>query len=648
MSGHGGQVPGNIQSRGISNVQYDGHTWSFDSDWGYKTGKFVLVRSGDGVFSGAVEGAQNRWVKINELPGADIAIESPSVAPYPAPSTAQARSQAEPMQIRSVATSRGPLSHELSLDTLARNIWNKIIVPWLKLMMILAGVGFILWPLSEGLGLLFKIPKAAGPEPADKSYFFDKAYRDALATILQSMMANHKSAQDLSVKTGKWWKGNVLKKLCAIGPATGCVAIYVFGMSINALFILPFAAVMLTLLVCMYDVCLAIRLRERIRMVFHGLRGKCPHAECGQSIYLPVYLCQCTSKHYRLIPNKHGIYKHQCACGRTLPATFRGRKLLPDSDKLAASCPHCEQSLLSDTGQEVAVSIGLVGAPHSGKTTYMAALAQRIMGKPSLLWSDRNVTMPDEAERLKLRSAQEAIERGGPTDKTSEDEMEAFKFDCMPRDGQALRRISLFDMSGESFRSSGSIGKHQYYGQLDGLLVLFDLDTANANAQDIQFQSIVERLIERLDGDPNVPRRRTGFGLPCAVLLSKADKSPWHDRLLVPASRKSKGKAEIEMDERCRSLLDDINQINAKNLLISRFSNIRFFAVSAYGETPGESTIISFICQNCQATFWLDGEKAGKKIRCKPCGHVMRLPSRIPINVEKPLSWLLSHHKHWS
>jgi len=62
-----GTVPsGFTESRGITNIQYDGKTWSFDSDWGYKIGKFVLKKVNDNTFEGTADGKKgNRWERIN-------------------------------------------------------------------------------------------------------------------------------------------------------------------------------------------------------------------------------------------------------------------------------------------------------------------------------------------------------------------------------------------------------------------------------------------------------------------------------------------------------------------------------------------------------------------------------------------------------
>jgi len=57
-------------SRGITDVRYDGETWSFNSDWGYKVAKFVLRKTDDDTFEGMVEGNQrNKWVRVRSLPG---------------------------------------------------------------------------------------------------------------------------------------------------------------------------------------------------------------------------------------------------------------------------------------------------------------------------------------------------------------------------------------------------------------------------------------------------------------------------------------------------------------------------------------------------------------------------------------------------
>ena len=59
---------GFTNTRGISNIQYDGTTWSFDSDWGNRIGKFVLKKVNNNTFEGLVEGSQNRWVRVDATP----------------------------------------------------------------------------------------------------------------------------------------------------------------------------------------------------------------------------------------------------------------------------------------------------------------------------------------------------------------------------------------------------------------------------------------------------------------------------------------------------------------------------------------------------------------------------------------------------
>lgn len=59
---------GYLNTRGISNIRYDGRTWSFDSDWGYKIGKFELKKVDTNTFEGMIEGSRNKWVRIVSVP----------------------------------------------------------------------------------------------------------------------------------------------------------------------------------------------------------------------------------------------------------------------------------------------------------------------------------------------------------------------------------------------------------------------------------------------------------------------------------------------------------------------------------------------------------------------------------------------------
>ena len=88
-------------TRGITNIQYDGSTWSFDSDWGYKTAKFVLRKVDDRTFEGVVEGNQrNKWVRIDE-PKQNIEARRESHVPpvTPTPRTTTQRGTAHGSRI---------------------------------------------------------------------------------------------------------------------------------------------------------------------------------------------------------------------------------------------------------------------------------------------------------------------------------------------------------------------------------------------------------------------------------------------------------------------------------------------------------------------------------------------------------------------
>jgi hypothetical protein len=77
-------------TRGITNIQFDGRTWSFDSDWGYKIAKFVLKKIDNNTFEGVVDGnSRNRWVRIgtsaNEPNRPSVPLNPYSGPPQPQP-----------------------------------------------------------------------------------------------------------------------------------------------------------------------------------------------------------------------------------------------------------------------------------------------------------------------------------------------------------------------------------------------------------------------------------------------------------------------------------------------------------------------------------------------------------------------------------
>ena len=58
------RVDAPITGKGITNVQFDGKTWSFDSDWGSRIVKFTLTKVDNNTFEGIVDGSQkNKWVR---------------------------------------------------------------------------------------------------------------------------------------------------------------------------------------------------------------------------------------------------------------------------------------------------------------------------------------------------------------------------------------------------------------------------------------------------------------------------------------------------------------------------------------------------------------------------------------------------------
>src|SRR5262249_39367979 len=100
----------------------------------------------------------------------------------------------------------------------------------------------------------------------------------------------------------------------------------------------------------------------------HHLALCCPH--CSQRITQALYQCQaCQAEQQALAPNTAGLLTHRCtACHAPLPTLdFLGRK------KLLRLCPACHHPLFPDLGSGVPIPIALIGAPASGKTSWLTS-----------------------------------------------------------------------------------------------------------------------------------------------------------------------------------------------------------------------------------------------------------------------------------
>ncbi|MCB1037558.1 MAG: transposase, partial [Acidobacteria bacterium] len=207
------------------------------------------------------------------------------------------------------------------------------------------------------------------PEPAVRSYFFGKGYRDLAATIRASWEKNLASAaKEFKAAAGLFPEHWGAKGLGVLRGSAG-VSILLFGTVCFLAFSLVHVALLLLLFLLVYLGFSVLYLAERLYIAVKGFFSVCP--ECHEKMPLAHYLCpRCGEVHRRLIPSSYGILRRTCLCGEKLPTTFwGGRGAIP------ARCPwsECQHLLSASIAESRKHFIPIYGGPAVGKSAFLVS-----------------------------------------------------------------------------------------------------------------------------------------------------------------------------------------------------------------------------------------------------------------------------------
>ncbi len=172
-------------------------------------------------------------------------------------------------------------------------------------------------------------------QPAIKSYFFEKGYKDLSNTIKDSWSSNIASALDLFAKGGaREWHAKIVYFSAGLAVIIfGAVLFSVLSLLHIVLLFLVFLVIYIS-----YTLVLAVDYLYRVK---NKITTSCPNSGCFEKNVVPVYQCpNCFAEHDELWPGKFGILNRTCNCGAELPTTF-----LNGRNKLYASCPKCRKNL---------------------------------------------------------------------------------------------------------------------------------------------------------------------------------------------------------------------------------------------------------------------------------------------------------------
>jgi hypothetical protein len=437
-------------------------------------------------------------------------------------------------------------------------------------------------------------------EPAVKSYFFGKGYRDLQATIAESWSRNLVSARKELEAARRLWSGTYLAKGGAILRATASLSVILFGTAFFLAFSILHIAVLLAFFLLIYLGFTIVYLVERGYLAWRKLSTVCP--ECHEKIALPEYFCPgCGEIHRRLIPSQYGILHHVCVkCGTRLPATFFLRH-----GELQARCPNpaCGYLLKAGHVESRKVFIPIFGGPSVGKSAYLFAAVQGLAAEaPRLGFSPFFVDTHSEGEFARAR---QELGRGRPPAKTLASLPRAFSLE-LRRNGQGSRVLYLYDPAGEAFGETEGLVLHKYQEYLSGLIFLIDPFTIPAvqleyqdrlsGARDalkpsaLPAEDALGRIFINLE--EHFGQSRTArLKLPVALVINKVDAFNLEDRIGERAVR-ARAAANPTTDpdtlrnELIRGQLVRWDQGSLVQQLETRCVRVRYYTCSSLGRMP--------------------------------------------------------------
>ena len=429
-------------------------------------------------------------------------------------------------------------------------------------------------------------------QPAEKSYFFDKGYRDIFGLMVRTWSNTLKPVKN------EWRRVQVVFDSNKIaGIVTFLSDIVIFGaitiaiLAANIVFSVLAVAFMAVMAVLTFIGFTLAAFADFLFCIFHKISSQCP--ECQHKTMLPSYECPvCGAIHTSLRPSKYGILKRKCECGKKLPTTFfNGRQ------KLQAICPVCNNGL-KDGGAHVDIAIPVVGGPSSGKTCFITmAISQieKIAPAKGLVFS----YSPTNGDDFHVNS--HSMSLGYVPDKTADTKMRYYQFHLTPKGVKNKNLVSICDVAGETYNDSIEIGKQIGYKNASAFLVVIDplsiksyvdelngkVNTSRYMASAMPIDEVLDILINTLDNLNGGNSSKEQFKQDVAVVFTKCD-IPGLDgeigKSAVADYMKKNGVSRFDaQNQLCRQFLIKHGEANFLNIINAKFHSVQFFTASSLG-----------------------------------------------------------------
>lgn len=441
------------------------------------------------------------------------------------------------------------------------------------------------------------------PQPAKKSYFFDKGYRDLGNTIKGAWVRNGVSIQNRIKDLKDLGDRSLFGKIFfGILNVLAIVAVIVCGSAITAMITIINVAILVGFMAAVYIGFTVIWLVDRIYLVRKKIFTACH--ECKEKSLIPTYICpSCGAKHTNLTPGVYGILHRTCRCGAKLPtAFFNGRR------HLEAECPVCGHKLMDRESRPICIPI--VGGRSVGKTAFITAFSRDFIetvapakGFEIEFYNEKKADIYREISRDFASGSTRMTDR--PQDVNVASSV-SFSFFVKHPEFSPERLVHVYDIAGEVFTDNSENEVQKQYEYCQGIVLIVDPfsipsirhqyeellapeDIAGIGRADIN--GIINSFLNKL-------REVTGLSdnkmstVPLAVVISKIDSAGLEQDIGARAVQKlmasDPGRFTDFYDTQdylCRAFLRENGMESFLNNITIQFKNNRFFACSAIGHT---------------------------------------------------------------
>ena len=309
---------------------------------------------------------------------------------------------------------------------------------------------------------------------------------------------------------------------------------------------------------------------SRMVQLYRRIFYVCPYRGCSYRGY-PTHICpECGADNKFLWPNLYGILKHECVnCNAQLPTLYHmGRK------DLIKRCGRCGMQLIGKHAGRIPVrQIGLIGGSLSGKTNYLLMAVHQILSGRNWITG----SIDDTGQAREFDQSWNRLEQGIAAEKTVEVQQ---AFMLYSRINNVKNQLYLYDSPGEDFASISGMSVHQYFGMMEGCILMVDPTVFcvgnDAERQDklARFYAVVQSALNRILQERYQDGRK--IAMRVAIVITKAD-MPW------VANQIGDVRSALVPGETCRQAIDYWGCGNLIRSVENYFEYVEYFACSALG-----------------------------------------------------------------